>query len=304
MASHKRMTTAVLTITTVFLLVTAAAGRAQQTPSSGEASLLTNSVSSNGAAVLAMMDQPRGTDSANLVPRPTSTPSADDAWHFAVSPYLWFAGAHGTAAGPNGRSLTFRASPGDLLSHFRFGLMGAVEATRKRFVVTGDMLWVRLAADKAIPLPGLGATSANMKATEFFLTPKIGLRVINQEKIKITALTGMRYWHLGEELNFNPSLLGLNFTGSQDFVDPLVGGRIEAFLSPKAVVNILGDVGGWGTGSELEYQWAATLGYRVKPRWALHAGYRYLNVNKHGNRGSIFNATTAGVITGITLNLK
>jgi hypothetical protein len=32
-----------------------------------------------------------------------------------------------------------------------------------------------------------------MKATEFLLTPKIGLRVINQEKIKITALTGMRY---------------------------------------------------------------------------------------------------------------
>lgn len=306
MASHKRISTAVLTIivTSVFLLGTAAPGRAQQTPATDEASLLTNSVGSSAAAFLAITGQPRGTDSADLVPRPTSTSSADDAWHFAVSPYLWFPGTHGTAAGPNGRSLSFRASPGDLLSHFRFGLMGAVEVNRKRFVVTGDMLWVRLRADKAIPLPGLGATSANMKATEFFLTPKIGLRVINQEQIKITALTGMRYWHLGEELNFNPSLLGLNFTGSQDFVDPLVGGRIEAFLSPKVVVNILGDVGGWGTGSELEYQWAATLGYRVNARWALHAGYRYLNVDKHGNRGTIFNVTTAGVITGITLDLK
>jgi hypothetical protein len=87
-------------------------------------------------------------------------------------------------------------------------------------------------------------------------------------------------------------------------VDPLVGGRIEAFLSPRIVVNILGDVGGWGTGSQLEYQWAGTLGYRVNARWALHAGYRYLNVDKRGNRGTIFNATTAGVVAGITLDLK
>jgi hypothetical protein len=221
-----------------------------------------------------------------------------------VSPYLWFPGTHGTAAGPNGRSLSFRASPGDLLSHFRFGLMWAADVSRKRFVVTGDMLWVRLRADKAIPLPGLGATSANMKAAEFFLTPKIGLRVINQEKVKITALTGMRYWHLGEELNFNPSVLGLNFTGSQDFVDPLVGGRIEAFLSPKIVINIFGDVGGWGTGSDLEYQWAGLLGYRMNARWTLHAGYRYLYVDKHGNGGALFNVTTAGVVSGISLDLK
>lgn len=114
----------------------------------------------------------------------------------------------------------------------------------------------------------------------------------------------MRYWHLGENLNFSPSLLGLNFNGSQNFVDPLVGGRIEAFLSPRVVVNILGDVGGWGTGSQLEYQWAGTLGYRVNARWALHAGYRYLYVDKNADRGVVFKATTAGVVLGITLDLK
>src|SRR5256885_6785971 len=43
----------------------------------------------------------------------------------------------------------------------------------------------------------------------------------------------------------------------------LVGGRIEMALSPKIAVTILGDVGGWGTGSQLEYQWAGLLGYRI-----------------------------------------
>jgi hypothetical protein len=62
-------------------------------------------------------------------------------------------------------------------------------------------------------------------------------------------------------------------------VDPLVGGRIQMALSPKVVINVLGDVGGWETGSQLEYQVAGLLGYRIKPALTFQAGYRYLNVD-------------------------
>lgn len=294
MASKKRLVTSVLFISWVLrlLLLAARPCRAQATPPTEEAYLL----GTNRA-------NPPTTDTASAPPQAGPT-GPDNAWHFAVSPYLWFPGVHGTAVGPRGNGESFRASPGDLLSHFRFGLMGAVEARRKRVFVSGDLLWIRLRADKTIPFPGLRATSANIKATEFLLTPKIGIRVINTEKIKIDALTGFRYWHLGETLNFFPSALGLNFSGSQDFVDPLVGGRIQAALSQKIVVNILGDVGGWGTGSQLEYQWAGFLGYRIKPAWTLQVGYRYLNIDYRTSRAFIFNATTAGVMFGVTLRLK
>jgi len=87
-------------------------------------------------------------------------------------------------------------------------------------------------------------------------------------------------------------------------VDPLVGGRIQMALSPKIVVNILGDVGGWNTGSKLEYQAAGLLGYKIKPALTLQVGYRYLNVDYRGSRGVVFKATTAGVIFGATLILK
>ena len=293
----------ILSVLSLFSLAAAAPCRAQATSSTGDANLLETNGASPTAVPPGIIGQSLAADTAEAAPQ-AGTANPDDEWHFAVSPYLWFPGVHGTATGPNGRGLFFRASPGDLLSHFRFGLMGAAEASRKRFVTTGDVLWIRLGDDKAIPFPGLGATSASMKATEFFLTPKIGVRVIDQEKFKITALTGLRYWHLGESLNFNPSLLGLNFSGSQDFVDPLVGGRIDAAITEKIVVTVLGDVGGWGTGSELEYQWAGLLGYRVNARWTLQGGYRYLYVDKRSSRGVIFNATTAGVVFGITLNLK
>jgi len=307
MASKKRLVTTILFITLVLsLLLLAAAGpcRAQATPPTDEAYLLgTNGLNPTAVRSAAITGQPPGADTTSGSPQANPT-GPDNAWHFAVSPYLWFPGVHGTAVGSRGRGLSFRASPSDLLSNFRFGLMGALEARRKRIVLSGDLIWIRLEADRAVPFPGLGATSAQIKATEFLLTPKIGLRVIDNEKIKIDALTEFRYWHLGESLNFNPSTLGLNFSGSQNFVDPLVGGRIQAALSPKIVVNILGDVGGWGTGSQLEYQVAGLLGYRVKPAWTLQVGYRYLNVDYRGSRGFIFNATTAGVVFGVTLNLK
>jgi len=289
----------------VFLLAGAALCRAQQPTITDSGYVLGNNGEDSAARLFpALNGQPSVADSAAADPPQAKTTGPGDAWHIVVAPYLWFPGMHGTATGPNGRGLSFRASPGDLLSNFRFGLMGAIEASHKRLVITGDMLWVRLEDDKAVPFPGLLATSATMKATEFFLTPKLGLRVVNEEKIKVDALAGMRYWHLGEKLTFNPSTLGLNFDGSQNFVDPLVGGRIGVFLSPKVVLNVLGDVGGWDTGSHLEYQWAGTLGYRVKPRWALHAGYRYLYIDKTADRGVVFNSTMSGVMFGITMDLK
>ncbi len=136
------------------------------------------------------------------------------------------------------------------------------------------------------------------------MAPKIGYRLIDQEKIKIDALTGFRFWYFGESLSFNPSALGLNFYGSQNFVDPLVGGRVQLALSPKVVVNILGDVGGWNTGSKLEYQIAGIIGYKIKPALTLQAGYRYLDVDNRGNHGIVFDLTIAGVLFGATINLK
>jgi len=58
-----------------------------------------------------------------------------------------------------------------------------------------------------------------------------------------------------------------------------VGGRIELIPAPKVLVTILGDVGGWDAGSRLDYHVACLLGYKVKRRWTLQAGYRYLSVD-------------------------
>jgi hypothetical protein len=108
---------------------------------------------------------------------------------------------------------------------------------------------------------------------------------------------------LGENLQFSPSTLGLNFSASQNWIDPLVGGRIQAALSPKIAVTLAGDVGGWGVGSQLDYQVVALLGYKIKPTWTLQAGYRYLDVD-YKSGGPVFDTAMSGVLFGITIALK
>lgn len=259
------------------------------------------------APALAVVDQPQASDAEAAISTVDSPqvgePTSD--WHFAVSPYLWFPGVHGTI-GAFGRDVSIHATPGDLLSNFRFGLMGGLETRYKRIVLPVDLMWIRLEDDKALPFPNLMATKAKLKGSEFLLTPKIGYRLLDEERIKIDALTGLRYWHFSENLKFVPSNLNLNFSGSQNLVDPLVGGRVQLGLTPKIVANVLGDVGGWGTGSQLEYQVSGLLGYRIKPKWTLQAGYRYLSIDyRNSNRGgTVVYLITSGVIFGATIDLK
>jgi hypothetical protein len=236
---------------------------------------------------------------------PATAGGPDNQWHLSVSPYLWFPGVHGTL-GAKDRAVGIHASAIDLLSHFRFGIMGTAEATHNRILIPIDLMFVRLRDDKGIPLGAFGATTATVTANEFILTPKIGVTVIKAKMLQVDALAGFRYWHFGENLSFSPSILGLNFSRSQNWVDPLVGGRFTVPLSPKLAVTAAGDVGGWGVGSQLDYQVVGLLGYKVKPHMTLQAGYRYLFVDyaAGGIHGGVLIATTSGIIFGATINLK
>jgi YfaZ precursor len=305
-SNRRPVTSAVLLGWTIalFLLADAGSCHAQASPAPQDAYLLAaNGLDPGVASDSGSTSLPITADPAAPTPPQVGTPPADDGWHFAVSPYLWFPGFHGTFAGPN-RAVGVHASATDLISHLRIGLMGAVEARHKRLLLPLDLVWVRLGKDRDIPMlpPPATATSANMTGTLFFLTPKVGVRLIDAEKIKIDALAGFRYWYFGENLKFSPSALNLNFSRSQDWVDPLVGGRIQLALTEKIAITAFGDVGGWGVGSQLEYQAGGLLGYKIKQNWTLQAGYRYINFDYRANRARTFvvNTTVAGVVAGLT----
>lgn len=227
----------------------------------------------------------------------------DTGWHFDLTPYLWFAGAHGTV-GALGHDVSTHASPGDLLSHFDIGLMGAGEIRRNRLLLNGDLVWARLSDSRALPFPSLSAISADARLGQFIWTNKVGYRLANSHGVKADANLAVRFWHLGQKLNFNPSPLGLNFKGSQGWADIVIGGRLQLPLGQKLTVDLLGDVGGWNATANLDYQFAPVLGYKLSSRWTLLAGYRYLFVDYRHGKSSLYHVTTPGALLGVTYRVK
>ncbi|MGA7915640.1 MAG: hypothetical protein WCA00_10425 [Candidatus Acidiferrales bacterium] len=313
MTSHQKFTVPAIFLG-LLLLANACLSRAQAAPAQRAVDVAETAASSSAAPAAnpATMDQPTPSDAdaeaAAATPNnsvgafaPAASTASESDWHFTVAPYLWFPGVHGSIGGPNGEQVGFKASPGDLLSHFRFGLMGVVEPRYKRILMPLDIMWIRLGSDKALPnSPSQGV--ANLRATQFILTQKLGYRLIDAEKVKIDALAGFRYWHYGQSVSFTTNTL--NFSASQNWVDPLVGGRITGILTPKVEVTIGGDVGGWGTGSQIDYQAFGLLGYRIKPAWALQAGYRYLYFDYRRSSGISLDTATSGVLFGVSITLK
>jgi hypothetical protein len=196
------------------------------------------------------------------------------------------------------------ASPGDLLSHFNFGLLSAAEARKDRFLLNGDLLWIRLSDSRALPFAELGAVSAEVRVGQLVWTSKLGYRLIDHHKVKGDANVGVRFWHLGQKFNFNPSPLGQSLNASQNWADIVVGGRIELPAGKKAVITLAGDVGGWDSTAKLDYQFATLLGYKLSPKWTLQTGFRYLFVDYRASDLSIFNAVTSGALLGVTYHFK
>ena len=244
--------------------------------------------------------QPQAPSNSNPT-NSSSSKSYDRGWRLDLSPYLWFAGTHGTV-GVLGRDASVHASAGDLLSHFNFGLMGAAEAQLGRFMLNGDLLWIRLSDGSALPFPGLNATSVDVRVGQFVWTSKIGYRLIDKATFKADANVGARYWHLGQQLNLNPSILGLNINHSESWADIVVGGRVELPLGLKASITALGDVGGWNATAKLDYQFAGLLNFKVSPKWTISPGYRYLFVDYRSGK-SIYNMVTSGAVIGLTYTI-
>ena len=230
-----------------------------------------------------------------------ATAADDNNWHLAISPYLWFAGIHGTV-GARGHTAGVHASASDVLSKFNIGLMGAVEARKERFLLPVDFMWIKLSDDKALPQIGNpNVTSIKAKMTSTILSPKAGYRFVDHEKLQADALVGIRYWHLGTNLTLEPIGLG-SATQSANWVDVVAGAKFTMPLSPRAVVIVLGDAGEGG--AQLDYQVAGLLGYNIKPTVMLGAGWRYLDVNYRPSSSFVYDVAQSGLLLGVTFNLK
>jgi hypothetical protein len=181
--------------------------------------------------------------------------------------------------------------------------MGAGEIRKGRFLLPMDFMWVKLTADKATPFdPGI--SYVRLKVTQVVFTPGVGYRVMDHEKLKVDAQVGLRYWHLGQNLSFQPSGIFSNFSPSANWVDVVSGAKISGALTPKVLVTVFGDAGGGQANSD--YQVGGLLGYKVSEKIVLQAGWRYLDVDYRTNAPALFvyDVHQSGILFGLNWTLK
>jgi hypothetical protein len=224
------------------------------------------------------------------------------ALHFDLTSYLWFSGMHGlTSVGSHSASM--HASIGELLSDFKFGLVGAAEVRSDRWLLNGDLTWMRLGDAKSVPISDVSTASADVRISEVIWTSKIGYRLFDGEYLKGDVNLGVRYWHLGQRFKLNPP--GIDASAFQNWADFVTGGRVQLPLgmSEKVSVEAGGDVGGWGLAADLDYQFFAGLNYKTGKHGKLLAGYRYMLIDYRRN-GGVYNVITAGPVLGATWNFR
>ena len=227
---------------------------------------------------------------------------SDEGWHVAITPYIWFAGVHGTV-GALDHEASVHANFGDIFNYLNIGAMATVEPRYNRIVMPFDFLWMKLSDQKSLPFDE-GATSVKAKMTETLITQEIGYQFVDAKKVKVDALFGFRYWHLQNALTLQQTQIANGISQSANWIDGLGGGRIEVGLTPKLSAMVMGDAGGGS--AKLDYQVAGLLGYTLNRKLVLLAGYRYLAVDYRpiGNTGFIYDVAMPGLVLGLTINLK
>jgi hypothetical protein len=239
----------------------------------------------------------------------------DDQWDIQLTPYFWAAELKGDAT-LRGRTGPVEVSFSDLLDNLDIAFMGRAEAWKGRWGLFFDGLYMDLGAEFSTPR-GLVSADIDVKMTmlEFGLGYHLWETQVGKEgsqKLSFDLLGGGRYMNLEGEVDIvvgGPLAglgLGRTFGRREEWVDPIVGGRLRWDINEKLAAAVRFDFGGFGIGegSNLTWNFVAGIDYKLKKNMSLKAGYRIFDIDYDSGSGTNkfgIDAQFRGPIFGLTM---
>lgn len=215
----------------------------------------------------------------------------DSKWTFDASLYGLAAGMSGnvTAKGVNA---DVDVGFDKIWDNLEFGAMGKVRVGYDRWALTTDVIYMGLKASK-------GGVTADLD--QWVVEPTLSYRFCEEFEL----LAGARYNNISGEIR-GPGILPQPRipTGTQDWWDPIVGGNATLPLGRKFSLNVRGDIGGFGAGSDLTWQAFPYVGWRISKSFSLQAGYRWVYTDYETGSGLNrfkYDMLTQGPQVGFTL---
>lgn len=219
----------------------------------------------------------------------------DNSWEFNLTPYAYMAGLSGDIIFET-QSIPVDASFSDLLNNLSFGAMFHGEATKNKWTLMTDLVYMKLKKDGE-----LLNENVKIKAALEQLVFEIGAGYTfhQSENFTIDAIAGIRYFDLNSVITFvaiNERILDKGF----DFTDPYIGARYKTQLKKwKNSARI--DIGGFGLGSEFSWKFNVVFGYEISKLVSLHLGYQGYSVDYKEDSFN-YDIFTGGAVLGANFN--
>jgi opacity protein-like surface antigen len=215
-------------------------------------------------------------------------------WKHEVAPYVFGAAMDGRT-GVGNAVVDVNASFSDIVENLETGFMGAYRGTYGRYSITFDGIFMALGANGRGPS---GFVSGDVDLDQLALEADFGYALTEQ----FTVFAGLRYNDLSVKTKVVGPLGERRREGDESWIDPVVGAHFTLPLSDQWSVNLRGDVGGFGVGSDLAWQGIATLRWQATASFGVLAAYRYIQMDYEdgsGNEAFIYDVSISGPALGV-----
>jgi len=196
----------------------------------------------------------------------------DDRLKLEITPYVWMTTMNGNLT-INGETRPINFTFEDFFKFSNLGLNGHIELKKRRWAVLFDYNYVDLLKEETyteLVLSDLAFAWRLTKSTEL--------------------IVGGRYFKSEVEYKEQQN------KGKESWVDPIIGGRITWDMTKQLVFTARADIGGFGIGSEFEWNLMAGVGYRISNITFLGA-YRIWYAKYENGSGDdlfVYDMTTSG----------
>jgi hypothetical protein len=211
----------------------------------------------------------------------------DPGWSFSFEPYGWLLSLSGDI-GVDGEAFHVDLPFHDILEDLNFGFMGVFEARRGRWFGIVDGVVAQLDADARF---GRSSDKADLDVWLTKLKLVGGYRLLSRplgaetdpRRLTIDAYAGGRLWYVDTDVKLEfPRLGDRRLSSDTWWIDPVLGLRVQADVTDRFLLKLVGDLGGFDIGSASEFTWElqGTVAYRLTERWRLAGGYRAIGVDR------------------------
>jgi hypothetical protein len=196
------------------------------------------------------------------------------------------------------------ASMSDVFSNLEFGAMGAYRLENDTWSFTTDVTYMGLGGSSRTQG---GLVKGDVDVDQFTLMGTVGWRLSGH----VEGLFSLAYFDLSTDLQvettapISGTVTTRNASTGASWIDPLVGLQYSTPLGDTWRLNLRGDVGGFGVGSDLSYQLLANVRWQANDTVGVVLGYRIIAFDYESGDGrnyERYDLTEQGPLLGVTVS--